>query len=35
LLKDMKKYRVLACVHGRPAIKGINLEELRKFFNRP
>jgi DNA mismatch repair protein MutL len=35
LLVDMRHYHVTACCHGRPVMKKLTVEQLRKEFHRP
>lgn len=35
LLSDIRRYHITACCHGRPVMKKLSIEQLRKEFHRP
>lgn len=35
LLSDIRRYNITACCHGRPVMKKLSIEQLRKEFHRP
>lgn len=35
LLSDVRRYHITACCHGRPVMKKLSIEQLRKEFHRP
>ncbi len=35
LLADIRRYHITACCHGRPVMKKLSIEQLRKEFHRP